>query len=42
MKFNVVQFITNTKGQHTASILATFDDKEKGYRQVPSNSCESP
>ena len=29
MKFNVIQFITNTKGQYTASILATFDDKEK-------------
>lgn len=28
MKYNVIQFITNTKGQYVASVLATYEDKE--------------
>ena len=29
MKYNVEKFITNTKGQYSASVAATFDDFDK-------------
>ena len=29
MKFNVLQFITNTQNQYSASVAATFDDFDK-------------
>lgn len=29
MKYNILKFITNTKGQYSASVSATFDDLDK-------------
>ena len=29
MKYNVLQFITNTQNQYSASVAATFDDFDK-------------
>ena len=31
MKYNILKFITNTAGQYSASVSATFDDQEKAY-----------
>lgn len=29
MKYNIIKYITNTAGQYSAVVAATFEDKEK-------------
>ena len=31
VKYNILKFVTNTAGQYSATVSATFDDLEKAY-----------
>lgn len=45
MKFNVLQFVENTAGQHSASVVATYDNLKGAsvkYHQLLANLYNAP